>query len=49
MAEKIREIKRKQKEVEDKKISSPKKRRSFFIIVTGVFLSAIVTFVYLKS
>lgn len=50
MQDKIREIKRKQQEVEDKKISLPKKRRSIFIsIVTGVLISAIFAYIYVKS
>lgn len=50
MQDKIREIKRKQKEVEDKKLSSPKKRRSLiFSIVAGVLISAFCAYVYLKT
>ncbi|CAO1374614.1 unnamed protein product [Diamesa serratosioi] len=50
MQDKIREIKRKQQEVEDKKISLPKKRRSIFLsIVTGVLISAIFAYIYVKS
>ncbi|CAO1313321.1 unnamed protein product [Diamesa tonsa] len=50
MQDKIREIKRKQQEVEDKKISLPKKRRSIFIsIVTGVLISAIFAYIYVRS
>ena len=49
MQDKIREIKRKQKETESKKISLPKKRRSLILsIVSGVLILSVVAYFYVK-
>lgn len=50
MQDKIREIKRKQKESESKKISLPKKRRSLILsIVSGVLILSVVAYFYVRS
>lgn len=50
MQDKIREIKRKQKETENKKISLPKKRRSLILsIVSGVLILSVVAYFYVKT
>lgn len=50
MQDKIREIKRKQKETESKKISLPKKRRSLILsIVSGVLILSVVAYFYVRS
>lgn len=50
MQDKIREIKRKQKETENRKISLPKKRRSLILsIVSGVLILSVVAYFYMKS
>lgn len=47
MEEKIQQIKRKQREVEDGAISA-KKRRSIFIIAAGVTIAAFCVYLYTK-
>lgn len=49
MQDQIREIKRKQKETESRKISLPKKRRSLIFIVSGVLLLSVVAYFYMRS
>jgi tyrosine-protein phosphatase non-receptor type 1 len=49
MQDKIREIKRKQKEGESKKISMPKKRRSLIFLVSGVLLLSVVAYFYVRT
>lgn len=49
LQEKVREIKRKQKEEEIKKINLPKKRRSL-LILSGVILAlSVFAYVYVKT
>ncbi|CRK95910.1 CLUMA_CG009356, isoform A [Clunio marinus] len=48
MQDKIREIKRKQKESESKKVSSTKKRRSLILSI-GVLILSVVAYFYVKS
>ena len=49
MQDKIREIKRKQKETESKKISLPKKRRSLLILSGVILVLSVFAYVYVKS
>lgn len=49
LQDKIREIKRKQKEEEVKKINLPKKRRSL-LILSGVFIAlSVFAYIYVKT